>query len=73
MRTLPETTKNKAFLTALRQQRKKLKVPQKVLAHELGVEPPAYCMIERGATSLKLDTFIFLCKRLNLKAEEFLT
>lgn len=72
MRALSETSKNQTFLKAVRERRRSLRIPQKVLAHEIGVSAPAYCLIEGGAIEIKLDLFIFLCKRLNLQAEMFL-
>jgi len=72
MRSISETKKNQAFLIALRERREKMRIPQKVLAYELGISTVAYSYIERGSTDLKLDIFKFLCKRLNLKAENFL-
>jgi transcriptional regulator with XRE-family HTH domain len=71
MRTLQKTTETKAFLKEVREKRKILKIPQKVIAHELGVTAAAYTQIEKGATSLKFDLFIFLCKRLDLNANNF--
>ncbi|MBS3913743.1 MAG: helix-turn-helix transcriptional regulator [Bacteroidetes bacterium] len=56
----------------MRERREKMRIPQKVLAYELGISTVAYSYIERGSTDLKLDIFKFLCKRLNLKAENFL-
>ena len=72
MRTLPPSTKNQAFLNAVRLRRREMKLPQKVLAHELSVSTPAYHKIETGKTILNFEIFNFLCKRLILNAEKFL-
>ena len=71
MRTVLETTKNKAFLIEVRQRREKMRIPQKAIAHELGISHPAYCKIERGSTDLKFDIFNFLCQRLGIAGEKF--
>lgn len=72
MRQVHETSKNKAFLAEVRQQRRRLRIPQKLIAHEIGVSVVAYCRIERGSTDLKFDIFNFLCKRLGISGEKFL-
>lgn len=72
MRTISETSKNQAFLVECRMARRRLRVPQKVIAHELRISTVAYSNIERGATDLKFDLFKFLCKRLEIAPEKFL-
>lgn len=71
MRSLSGTTKNQAFLMTLRARRRELRIPQKVLAYDLGMTQAAYAFIEQGATDLKLGVFIFLCNRLEINAENF--
>jgi predicted transcriptional regulator len=72
MRTLSETSKNQAFLSEVRERRRVLRVPQKVLAAEMEISVPAYHKIENGATDLKFDIFNFLCKRLGIQGEKYL-
>ena len=71
MRKISDTAKIQAFLTAVRAQRKKMRLPQKVLAHELGLGVSAYSKIESGATGLNVGIFNFLCNRLNLRPENY--
>lgn len=67
MRQISATGARETFLKDVKRQRKAMKIPQKVLAHELKISQAAYSFIEDGATDLKLETFIFLCERLQLK------
>lgn len=71
MWAISSTTKNKAFLTKVKQRRKFLKVPQKIIAHDLGLSVPAYSKIECGYTDLNFDTFKYLCKTLRIHPQEF--
>jgi transcriptional regulator with XRE-family HTH domain len=72
MWSISSTAKNKAFLSAAKKRRRELKIPQKIIAHEMGLNVSAYSKIECGYTDLSLDKFIFICKRLNLNAQNFL-
>lgn len=72
MWSISETAAHKAFLIAVKKKRKEIKLPQKVLAYEMRISRPAYCLLESGQVELSLQRFIFLCKRLNLNPQEFL-
>jgi transcriptional regulator with XRE-family HTH domain len=72
MWSISATATHKAFLIAVKKKRKEIKLPQKVIAHELGLTPAGYSLLEAGQVELSLHRFIFLCKRLNLKPETFL-
>lgn len=72
MWSISETATHKAFLIAVKKRRDELNIPQKQIAHELRLTQSAYSRIECGSSDLKFADFIFLCKRLNLNAQEFL-
>jgi transcriptional regulator with XRE-family HTH domain len=72
MWSISPTAKNKAFLSAVKQRRKDLKIPQKTIAYEMDIDVSTYSKIECGYTALILCNFIFLCKRLNLNAQNFI-
>lgn len=67
-----QTEENPAFLAEVKRARKKLRIPQKVIAHELGMTQAAYSKIESGSSPIKFQTGIFLIKRLNLNPENYL-
>lgn len=72
MWAISSTAKNKTFLIDVKKKRKELRIHQKVLAHELGMTQGNYSQIECGSTDLKLNDFIFICKRLSLNAGSYL-
>lgn len=71
MRAFPASCQGAAFLAAVRDRRRELRVKQEVLARELGMTQGAYARIERGASELKFDIFIFLCQRLEIDGKKY--
>ena len=70
MRTFPKTHQDKAFLAEVKARRRALRIPQKVLAYELGISPARYARIERGASPLIFAHGKFLAQRLEIKIEK---